>query len=107
MNDSNSEQNAAHPSCKKHRIARLAVVTIFLVALRVVGATFVGKTWAGSSWKHRPDIASVENAQEHAKEMAAWITGTVDGSDLQGEHIDTILAELSGKLYPLVQQHRA
>ena len=84
----------------------MGLVAVFLVGLGVIGATLIGQTWAGGSWKHRSDITSAHDAREHARDIAAWITGSVDASDEQGEKIDTILVDLADRLYPIAEHHR-
>lgn len=107
MNESSNTQSEHRRNCRKGRVARLGIFALVLVGLGVVGTVLVGPTWAVGSWKHhRADITTVEDAREHARDIAAWVTGTVDGTDQQGEQIDAALVSLAEKLYPLAEQHR-
>ena len=93
MNKSSNEQTDHRRHCKKGRVARLGLFAVIVVGLGAIASAFVGPAWAVGSWKHhRAEINTVEQAREHAKDIAAWITGTVDATDQQGERIDSIPA---------------
>ena len=105
MNESSDEQSD-NRRCKKGRAARLGLFAVFLIGLGVIGATVIGPMWAGGSWKHHgSEITSLQGAHEHAKDIAAWVTGTVDGTDQQGQQIDAILVNLADTLYPIAERH--
>ena len=107
MNESSKKKTEHRGECRKGRIARLGIFALVLVGLGVVGTALIGPTWAGGGWKHhRSEIATVEDAREHARDIAAWVTGTVDGTEPQGEKIDAVLVNLAESLYPLAEQHR-
>ena len=56
----------------------------------------VTDSWTGFS--ERPDY-------EHARDIAACVTGTVDGTEQQGERIDAVPVNLAERLHPLAD-HR-
>lgn len=106
MVDSPAAQNDGGSRCKKGRLARIGLFAVFIIGLGAIGATLIGPSWAHGSWKHHGSrIDSIQDARERASDIAAWVTGTVDGSAQQGQEIDVILVALAETLYPLAQTH--
>ena len=117
MNETTGGQNQSSTRQSAKRAIRFGLVAALLVAGGVIATSFVDSSLAGTGWMgphrqhwdddHWHDISNVEQAQQQARTMAAWLSGTIDADTTQATRLEAILVELSGELFPLRDAHRA
>lgn len=112
MNQDTNKQAGDKKRTCSGRLSKGTRIGIGAAALIGVGAlvtVLVGTfthAWAGTGFRHHGNVYSIEEARDRAKDVSAWLSGTVDASDAQRAQVDTILIELAETLYPLAEQHR-
>jgi len=115
MNTQSNEQSHEHPRSGRCRTTRTARLSLFAALLLGVGALTgaLVTTAAGVAahagfghWGHRGGVHSIDQAQDRAQDIAAWMLGTVDATPEQAQQVNDALSGFVEKVYPLAEQHR-
>jgi hypothetical protein len=110
MTNANNESKLGQRRYAKGAM-RCRLFAVVLVGTGVLSATLIGNSAVGSGWKrhgghHWGQVQSIEDAQQRARQIAAWLAGSVDASEAQTHEIEAILIELGSDLFPIREQHR-
>jgi protein CpxP len=107
-----SHDRPPHGNCRTPRTLRLSLFAILLLGMGAVAGALLSAAAGVAAhggfghWGHRGGVHSLEQAQDRAQDIGAWLGGTLDATPEQSEQVNGILTRFVEKVYPLAEQHR-
>ena len=113
MNTQSDNHSQEHQGrCGLRRGVRLGVMVALLLGLGAVLGALASITFNVAAhghfggWRHHGGVHSIEQAHDRARDVTAWVLGSVDATSTQEEQVQTVMSGLVDKIYPLAEQHR-